>query len=84
MICNLYNKLYKISNDIERISRYLKEKYFIDLTNNNIAKKRIWDKIAIKIIILRDIKINRKAKKKRRKEIISLGLNKSTLKYLYL
>ena len=84
MIYNLYNKLYKINNDIEKISYYLKEKYFIDLTNNSISKKRIRDKIAIKIAILRDIEINRKAEKERRKKIIDLDLNKSTLKYLYL
>lgn len=66
------------------MSWYLKEKYFIDLVASSIAEKRIWDEIVIDIAILRDIEVNRKAEKKRRKKIISVDLNKTTLKYLYL
>lgn len=64
------------------MSRYLKDKYSINLVARSIVEKRIRDEIVIDIASLRDIEVNRKAKKKRRKE--KKNLNKITLKYLYL
>ena len=84
MICNLYNKPYKISGDIGEMSRHLKEKHFIDSTGSSIAEKRIRDRTAIEIAILRGAEVNRKAEEERRKEMMGLGLDKSTLEYLYL
>ena len=66
------------------MSRYLKEKHSIDSVASSIAEKRIRDETVIDIIILRDIEVNRKAEDKRRKKIINVDLDKTTLKYLYL
>ena len=84
MIYNRCNKAYKISGSIETISRHLKENYFIDLIASSIAEKRIRDGIAIEVAILRGVEINREAEEKRRKELMGIDLDKTTLKYLYL
>ena len=41
LIYKRYFKIYKYIDDIEIISRYLKEKYSINLVINNVIKKRI-------------------------------------------
>lgn len=65
------------------MSRHLKEKYLINLVVNSVAEKRIREGTSINIAIFYEAKINLKVEKERRKQFLSIKLNKNTLKYLY-
>ena len=67
LICNFYSKFYKITNSIETISRYFKEKYFINSLAISVIDERVRDEISIDIVILREAKINIIIEEKRRK-----------------
>ena len=84
MICNRCIKRYKITGGIKAMSRHLKEVHSIDPTASSVAEKRIRDGTSVDVAILRGAEINRQVEEERRKEIMRIGLNKNTLKYLYL
>ena len=73
-----------INNNIKAIARHLKKAHSINPSTSALIKKRTRERTTIDIVILRGIDVNIKAEKKRRKELINVGLNKTTLKFLYL
>ena len=83
-IYNRCSRAYHYSDGIGAISRHLKKNHSIDPTVNAIAEKRVQDETDIDTVILREAEVNKQLKGKRRKELMSIGLDKNTLKYLYL
>ena len=83
-VCNRCSRVYKSSGGTGAISRHLKKAHFIDSVASGIAKKRIREGAAVDAAILREAEINSKAEEKRREQLMGIGLDKNTLKYLYL
>ncbi|KAL9068391.1 MAG: hypothetical protein Q9161_006228 [Pseudevernia consocians] len=83
-VCNRCSRVYKSSGGTGAISRHLKKAHSIDSVASGIAKKRIREGAAVDAAILREAEINSKAEEKRREQLMGIGLDKTTLKYLYL
>lgn len=83
-VCNRCSKVYKSSGGTGAISRHLKKAHSIDSTASGIAKRRTREATAIDAAILHEAEINSKAEENRREQLMAIGLNKTTLKYLYL
>lgn len=83
-VCNRCSKVYKSSGGTGAISRHLKRAHSIDSTASGIAKRRIREIIAVDAAINREAEIHDKAEGKRREQLMGIGLNKTTLKCLYL
>lgn len=83
-VCNRCSRSYKSSGGTGAISRHLKKAHSIDSTASGAAKRRVREATAIDAAILREAEINDKAEEKRREQLMGIGLNKTTLKYLYL
>lgn len=83
-VCNRCSRVYKSSGGTGAISRQLKKAHSIDSAASAIAKRRIREGSAIDAAILREAEISSKAEEKRREQLMGIGLNKTTLKYLYL
>ena len=81
---NHYSKSFTISGGTGAVARHLKTAHSIDPTHSSITEKRIREETAINMAILRNTKINIKTKEQRRKDLMGIGLNKTTLEYLYL
>lgn len=83
-VCSHCSRKYKSSGGTGAISRHLKKAHSIDPTASSIAKKRIREGTGIDAAILRGAEMNIKAEEKRREQLMSIGLDKTTLEYLYL
>ena len=83
-VCNRCSRVYKSSGGTGAISRHLKKAHSIDSTASGIVRRRIREATAIDAAVLREAEINDKAEEKRREQLMGIGLNKTTLKYLYL
>ena len=83
-VCNRCSKVYKSSGGTGAISRHLKKAHSVDPTAGGIVKKRIREATALDAAILREAENNDKAEEKRREQLMGIGLNKTTLKCLYL
>lgn len=83
-VCNRCSKVYKSSGGTGAISRHLKKAHSIGSTAGGIAKRRIGEATAVDAAILREAEIKDKAEEKRREQLMGIGLNKTTLKCLYL
>ncbi|KAL9609359.1 MAG: hypothetical protein Q9167_005867 [Letrouitia subvulpina] len=82
-ICNYCRKAYKSTGGTALMRKHLRT-HGIDLSVDSIAIKRLRDGTAIEAAILRGAEINKQAEEKRRKELIGIGLNKTTLEFLYI
>ena len=82
-VCNRCSRAYKSSGGTGAISRHLKKAHSIDSAASGIAKKRIREDAVVDAAILREAEINSKAEEKRREQLMGIGLDKNTLKYLY-
>ncbi len=83
-VCNHCSRAYKSSGGTGAISRHLKKAHSIDSAASGIARKRIREGAVVDAAILREAEINSKAEEKRREQLMDIGLDKKTLKYLYL
>ncbi len=83
-VCNHCSRAYKSSGGTGAISRHLKKAHSIDSAASGIAEKRIREEAVVDAAILREAEISSKAEEKRREQLMGIGLDKSTLKYLYL
>lgn len=83
-VCNRCSKVYKSSGGTGAIARHLKKAHSIDPTASHIAGKKPRERTAIDAAILRGAETNLEAEEKRREELMEIGLNKTTLEYLYL
>lgn len=83
-ICNHCKKAYKSSGGTRLMRLHLAKYHGIDLSSSGILKKRQRDGTAIDTVILRGSEINKQAEEKRRKELMGIGLNKTTLEFLYI
>lgn len=83
-VCNYCSKLYKCSGGTGSMKRHLKERHQINPEANTIALKRRGDGTTVDAAILRGAEINIAAEEKRREELMSIDLDKTTLEYLYL
>ena len=83
-VCNRCSKVYKSSGGTGAIARHLKKAHSIDPTASGIAGKKPRERTAIDAAILRGAETNLEAEEKRREELMAIGLNKTTLEYLYL
>ena len=62
----------------------MKKAHSIDSAASGIAEKRVREGAVEDAAILREAEITNKAEEERREQLMGIGLNKSTLKYLYL
>ena len=83
-ICNSCCRAYSTNGGSGAIARHLKKAHSIDPSASALAEKRIREGTSIDAAILRGAEINIKAEEKRRAELMSIGLDKTTLEYLYL
>ncbi|CAF9937423.1 MAG: hypothetical protein ALECFALPRED_007246 [Alectoria fallacina] len=83
-VCNRCSRVYKSSGGTGAISRHLKKAHFIDPAAGRISERRIRERTAVDATILRGAEINIQAEEKRRQELMGIGLNRTTLEYLYL
>ena len=64
------------------MTRYIKKQHKIDSDDSATAEKRIRERTAINMVIFRGTETNIKVSEQRRREMMSIRLDKATLKYI--
>lgn len=84
IVCNCCRKAYKYSGGTKNMKDHMRKAHKWDPTASGVALKRQYDSSGVDNAILRGIHTNRSNAEQRRLDLLSIGIDKTTLEYLYI
>lgn len=84
MVCKHCRKAYKYSAGTKNMKDHLRKEHKWDPAASGVAQRRQYDGSSVDAAILRGADINRAREEQRKMDLLTIGVDKTTLEYLYI